>query len=142
MSRPIVRACVLLPLTLFIAGCDSNDTGISNPDAPTPTPITEPVITGTLMRNGAVTTPFVANTGAIRATLTSLTPSDAVVGFALGEWNASLGACQLRLTSDDATTGKELIGSAQVTANYCVRIYDARGDLAAPVPFEITVIHF
>jgi hypothetical protein len=99
-------------------------------------------MTGTLARNGAATFPFVANTGSITATLTTLTPDGAIVTLALGEWNATTSSCQLRITADDAAQGKVLIGSAQVTANYCVRISDSTGQLTSPASYEISVSHF
>jgi hypothetical protein len=144
MSRSIFSRslpALLLPLALLSAGCSDNDNGTDNPTAPTPTTVTESV-SGSVARNGAVTRPFVANTGSITATLTTVTPDTAVIGFALGEWNATTELCQLKLTNDAATQGKVLLGSAQVTANYCVRVYDATGQLAAPVSFEVTLLHF
>ena len=40
-----------------------------------------------------------------------------------------------------AVAGNDL-GAAQVTANYCVRIYDAKGDLSGPVAFDVNITHF
>ena len=139
MFRP-TYVSLLLAGALVATGC-SNKT--STPTSPsTPTVVTEPVFSGTLARNGAATYPFVANTGTITATLTTLTPEGSVVTLALGEWNATTLSCQLRITADDAAQGKVLIGSAQLSQNYCVRIADATGQLAAPATYAITVSHF
>lgn len=141
MSRSLVRACVLLPLALF-AACGDDDT-VDTPTSPTtPTTITEPLITGSISRNGASVTAFVANTGAITATLKTLSPDTALVGLALGEWNSTTGLCSLKLTSEDAGVGKVLIGAAQVTSNYCVRIADSQGTLSGAVSYEIEIVHF
>ncbi len=140
MSRAMRRAVLLLPLVLF-ASCKEAETPTS-PTPTTPVTITEPAFTGTLARNGAQTYAFVANTGTITATLTSLTPEGSVVGLALGEWNNTTELCQLRLTSDGAAQGKLLVGSAQTSALYCVRVYDASGQLTEPVTFDISVVHF
>lgn len=143
MARTLFRT-QLLPIVLgaALSATACSEEAVSTPTAPTPTTIAEPAMTGTLTRNGAQTFAFVANTGSITATLTTVTPEDAVVGIALGEWNAATELCQLRLVNDAATKGKALIGAAQVTQNYCVRISDATGQLAAPVAFEINVSHF
>ena len=140
LPRTIRRGVLLLPLVL-LAACKEAETPTS-PTPTTPVTITEPAFTGTLTRNGAQTYAFVANTGTITATLTSLTPEGSVVGLALGEWNNTTELCQLRLTSDGAAQGKLLVGSAQSSALYCVRIYDASGQLTAPVTFGISVVHF
>jgi hypothetical protein len=142
MFRSIPRLLLLLPLALTATGC-ADETTPENPTAPTaPTAITEAPLSGTLNRNGAATYPFVANTGTITATLTTLTPDTSIVGFALGEWNATTNSCQLRITSEDATKGKVLVGSAQLSQNYCVRIADSTGQLTGPVAYEITIQHF
>lgn len=145
MSRSLRSLCqtplLLLPLLAAVAGCSNDDDASSNPTAPTATQITE-TFTGTVSPNGSTTYAFIANTGAITATLTTVTPEDAVIGMALGEWNATTELCQLRLTNDGAIKGKLLIGSAQVTQNYCVRVSDATGQLTGPVEFEVTLLHY
>ena len=141
MSRTSVCACLLLPLALIAAGCGDDNAG--TPVTPTPPPaVTEPTISGSIARNGAFTTPFIANTGTITATLATLEPDTAVVGFALGEWNSITELCQIKLANDAATSGRIIVGAAQVTANYCVRIYDAKGDLTGPVSFDVNITHF
>jgi hypothetical protein len=145
MSRSLRALCqtplLLLPILAVTAGCSNDDDPSSNPTAPTPTQIIEN-FTGTVGRNGSTTYAFIANTGAITATLTTVTPEEAVIGMALGEWNATTELCQLRLTNDGAIKGKTLLGSAQVTNNYCVRVSDATGQLTGPVAFDVTIIHF
>lgn len=139
MFRPICVS-LLLAAALVATGCNNTTTTPTSPT--TPTTVTEPVYSGTLARNGAATYPFVANTGTITATLTTLAPEGTLVTLALGEWNATTQSCQLRITADDAAQGKVLIGSAQVSQNYCVRIADSTGQLATPATYEITVSHF
>jgi hypothetical protein len=145
MSRRILQSlCLLalLPLALVATGCSENNPfEPENPNAPTPTQVTD-TFSGTVNRNGAITFPFVANTGSIAANLETVTPSDATIGMALGEWNATTELCQLRLTNDAATQGDTLLGAAQVTQNYCLRVYDATGQLSGPVAFTINVQHF
>ena len=140
MSRSLVAFALLAPLAVFAAGCETADDPLL-PTAPTPTQLTD-TFSGRVARNGATTFAFVANTGVITATVSTLTPEDAVIGIALGEWNANTELCQLRLANDSATKGKSLIGAAQATNNFCVRVSDATGTLAAPVDFEIAISHF
>jgi hypothetical protein len=142
MSRSILALFLLLPLALGATAC-SDDNASESPTSPTaPQAVTDPPITGTLSKNGATTYVFIANTGTITATLTTVTPDTAVVGLALGEWNATTELCQLRLANDNATQGKLLIGSAQLSQQYCVRIADVTGALTAPVSYEISITHF
>lgn len=140
-NRHILRLLALLPLALVAAGCSENEPDNGNPTAPTPTQVTD-AFSGAVNRNGAQTFPFVANTGSIAANLATVTPEGATIGMALGEWNATTELCQLRLTNDAATQGDTLLGAAQVTQNYCLRVYDATGQLSGAVTFTINVQHF
>ena len=143
MSRWIRQTLCLaaLPLALAATGCSENEPDTGNPAAPTPTQITD-AFSGTLNRNGAQTFAFVANTGAITANLSAVNPSTATIGMALGEWNATTELCQIRLANDAATQGDTLLGAAQVTQNYCLRVYDATGQLSGPVTFTVDVTRF
>jgi hypothetical protein len=133
---------VLVAATLTAAGC--GDDPITNPDQTPPTQVTE-TYTGTLTVNGAVTQPFVVQTaGTVVATLTALEPAndETVVGLSLGTWNGvvcTVGAPTL--ANDAAKVGVALTGSATVTGNYCVRVYDV-GKITQSTEFQLTVTHF
>ena len=139
MSRSTLAPFALLT-ALVAGGCGSST---SSPTSPTsPTQITE-AFNGTLTVNGAATYPFaVQQTGTITATLDALSTDGAVVGLALGTWNATTLSCAIpTIANDAAVQGTSVIGSAASTANFCVRIYDV-GKLTDPTDYVITVTHF
>ena len=142
MSRSTLVPFVLLAaaLTGACGSSLSNPTGPSNPSAPTQ--ISE-AFEGTLTVNGATTYPFaVQQTGTVTATLSALSPDDAIVGLQLGTWNSTTASCAVpSIYNDNATSGASVIGSATSTANFCVRIADV-GKLAGPTDYVITVTHF
>ena len=140
---------VLVAAALAAAGCGSDP--ITNPDATTPTQVTE-TYEGTLTINGAVTHPIVVQTaGTVVATVTALDPPtyvvgdetrDTLLGLSLGTWNGlvcTIGAPTL--ANDKAKVGVSLTGSATATGNYCVRVYDS-GGLAQATAYQLTVTHY
>ncbi len=136
MSRSISVTFTLLAAALAVA-CNNNNT--TSPTAPTPVSVTES-FSGTLTVNGATTFPFtVQQTGAVSATLNTLSTDGAVVGLSLGTWNGA--ACQIIIANDNAAQGITVNGTAASTGNFCTRVYDV-GKIAAPVDFTITVTHY
>ncbi len=136
----ILTFCLLFP-ALLTAGCGSTNDTIANPNAPTPVAVSEPLFTGLLSRNGAATYPFVANTGSITVTLSGVDPDTTVIGFALGTWNQSTELCQIVLANDNAIKGKVIIGTAQNSSAYCVRVFDV-GKVTDPTTYEVAISHF
>jgi hypothetical protein len=127
----------VLLAALAAAGC--GDDPITNPDAPTPTAVTE-TYTGTVTINGAITQPFVVQTaGTVSAAFTALEPAEARLGLSIGTWNGVV--CAIVLANDDAPVGASVTGSATATGNYCVRVYDV-GKLTQAVEYQLTVTHF
>lgn len=137
MLRAIPVPALLLA-ALLAAGCADDDP----PTAPTdpPTEITE-TFAGTLTRNGAHTHTFtVQRAGDVQARVDSLTPSEATIGISLGP--VSVQACSAAIARDNATNNTTLVGTASVSGNFCLRVYDATGALEGPVDYSITVRHF
>ena len=59
----------------------------------------------------------------------------------MGTWSATTETCQIVLANDNASQGRVLVGSAQASNNYCVRVYDV-GKLTRAAGYQITLIHF
>ena len=140
MFRTTSFLALVLAGSLLAAGCGDDDPA-PGPTDPGPTQITES-FSGTLNVNGGVTHSFVVQrAGAATATISSLTPSDAVVGLSLGPLSAQACSATAGVSRDNATSGTSITGAASA-GNFCVRIFDAAGSLPGPVAYELTVTHF
>jgi len=135
----------IIPVLLAVLAVSSCSGGSTSPTtttttttvATTPANITE-VYSGNLNVNGAASYAFVAGTGTITATLTSLGDTAITVGMALGNWTGT--NCVLAITNDAAIKGSTVVGNSASAANVCVRIYDV-GYLTTTVPYTIAVTH-
>jgi hypothetical protein len=135
-----IRFALLLPVLAAIAGCSGQIDQI--PTTPDPV-ITTETFTGTLTVNGAQTHfVFLAATGTVTATLTSLGDNPpAKVGFSLGTLAGTTCSSNPTLYNDSAIVNTTLSGSVQTLAgSLCARIYDT-GALTQPVDYTFTVSH-
>jgi hypothetical protein len=137
MSRLTGRRELVAALCVIAAACGGSS---STPTTSTPISITN-TFSGTLTQNGAWSYSFaVAAAGTVTATLTALdSDSPPKVGLSLGTWNGT--ACQIIIANDGALVGSQVTGSVSTSGTLCVRVYDALGDIAAPVTFQVTVAH-
>lgn len=137
MFRLTLRALPLALLLAVFAACDDDEP--STPVSPTPDPVTES-FSGGLNVNGGATYTFTSNaTGSMSATLTTVSPDSAVVGFAIGTWNGT--ACSHLIAKDDAMQSSVLFGTVtSSSASLCVRVYDI-GRLTESISYTITVVH-
>jgi hypothetical protein len=127
-------AAVLLAAS-WAAGCADNTA-----TTPTSTATSTQNFSDTLSVNGGETFQFSSTArGTITATVTTLTPDQAVIGIAIGTWNGLF--CQQVLVKDDATQGTALTGTVSAVGNLCLRVYDATGKLTGPVSFSVDVLH-
>jgi hypothetical protein len=137
----MLRLTTALALVLaagLTAACSDNDTPTA-PDTETPVAVTE-TFTGTLTPNGGVTHSFVAQrAGDASVQVSALTPADARIGLSLGPLSGN--GCSQSVANDAATANTQLVGRAS-TGNFCVRVYDASGQLAGPVDYQLSVTHF
>ena len=138
MQRVFLSA-VMVAALLAVGGCDNE---LENQTPTTPAPTTTDTFTGSINVNGAMSHTFsVVAAGTVTATLTEVTTdSAAVVGFALGRWNASSSFCEQIIPKDDAVQGQILSGNAAGVGTLCARIYDT-GKLTAPLSYTLTVVH-
>lgn len=134
------RLLIIAGLALGVAACDDGTS--STPTTPTtPAPTVTDTFSGSLNPNGAVTHPFTAAAaGAISASLSALAPDDTLkIGVALGTWNGA--ACTLVITNDSAAKGATVGGTISSAGNYCVRVFDATGNVASTITYTVTVTH-
>lgn len=132
-------------LALILAAAATIACGDDTPTGPTPEPPTEitDTFSGTLTPSGGVTHPFVVQrAGSVTARITSLDPTDAVIGLSIGPLSGQ--GCSQAIARDDANASDRsaITGSANTAGNFCVRVYDAAGTLRAPVTYAISVTHF
>ncbi len=137
MSRVVLGALVCLAAST--AGCN-NSTSPVDPSPVVPT-LTE-AFAGTVTLNGAVTHPFIVGTpGTVTASLVTVeTGTETVIGMSLGAWNTTTESCQIIIANDNAVQGRIIIGTAQTSGAFCVRLYDV-GKLTAPTSYDVTVTH-
>jgi len=138
MSRSTTFLALLL-LTPLVSACGDDDPA-DLPSAPTPVAITEQFL-GDLNPNGGRTHPFVVlQAGQVSARLTALSPDDTLkVGLSIGTWNGQV--CQIVLANDAAALNTTVVGAAQQTGQFCVRIND-NGRLTASTDYQIDVTHY
>jgi hypothetical protein len=140
MARSFAAFVCVMVAVLLSGACDN---GPSTSPSPNPgNPVTE-TFTGTLKLNGSITHSFLtAASGAVTATITTLDPSGAVVGFQLGTFNTV--TCSAVLSNDLATAASVLSASTQTSASLCVKMHDPNGAIAADasVTYTVTVSHF
>jgi hypothetical protein len=141
MSRSTTFLALLL-LAPLVAACGDDDPD-DLPTAPTPVAITETFASGEnpLNPNGGRTHPFVVlQAGQVSARLAALSPDDTrTVGLSIGTWNGQV--CQIVLANDAAKLNTTVIGAAQQTGQFCVRIYD-NGGLTASTDYQVDVTHY
>ena len=133
----------LLVALLGAASACSDDGTTTTTSASTTSPtgnITE-TFTGTLTLNGAATFPFTSlSSGAIAATLTAFTPDTTLkVGIWLGVF--ANGLCSFGVANDDAVQGSTINAFAVQAGNYCVRVYDSKGNIPQTETYQIDVTH-
>ena len=112
------------------------------PVAPTPVgPTIEEDFTGTLAVAGTNVHPFaVQQVGGLKVIISSVDPS-AAVGVGVGTPSVTTGTCTvISALTTVAGPGAQLSGTATVSGNFCVRVYDV-GNLVESVAYSITVIH-
>jgi hypothetical protein len=139
---PRLTACALLLAASLFAGCDDDSNLIATPINPTPEPTTE-TFSGRVARNGGVTHTFVTNSfGSVQVILIALSwdaEAAPAIGMSLGTWNGT--SCAAVISQDRALLNASILGTANQAGTYCVRAYDADGQLERPVDYSILVNH-
>jgi len=141
--RRTLHLSVILAAGLAASACNNNNPFLTQPtDTSTPAVSTTDTFDGSVTVNGGTTNPFIVNrAGTVTALVSALEPADATVGFLIGTWNSTTNSCQLVIVNDAAVAGNTLIGTASVSGNFCVRIFDT-GRMKGPVNFQVQVTHY
>lgn len=130
----------VVALTAAGTACSTNPLTTA-PTETTVAPSVTETLEGRLDVQGAAVHPFVvAEAGVVTAFVSTLDPSDAVIGISLGTWNAATSVCQAVLANDAAAVGSSFVGSATVAGTFCIRIIDV-GRLTGPVAYSVSVTH-
>jgi hypothetical protein len=131
------RQALPLIVVLAVASCACETTMLS-PSA-TANPDTEPgVFSSTVVPGGGASRTFdVSAPGSVALTLTSTTPSGAIVGMGVGIPRGD-GSCALQASVHTAAGAAAQISIAADTGTYCAKVYDP-GTLSASVPFTISI---
>jgi len=130
---------ILLTAALTAAGCDDANPLLPPTTGPELVAVTD-TFSNTLTVNGGRTHPFtVERVGSVTATLSSLSTPATTIGLSLGTWNGA--SCQIIIANDAATVATSVIGTAQTTGQFCVRLYDV-GTLTGATTYSVEVTHF
>jgi hypothetical protein len=139
-SSTIRGACLFLPLTLFAWGCGETPTSPTNTTGTTAPTISE-TFSDTLVQGGSNTHTLHAAAGSVTTQVLGIGPvSTLVIGVKIGTW--SNGVCTAVVTSETATTGTLLLGTATSSIDLCMSVYDV-GNIAegASATYSIQVVH-
>lgn len=152
MIRSASRAFLLaLPLAVLVAGCGSptsptvttTTTTTTSTTTTTTTTTATVTYTGTLVANAKDTYVFAATPGSITVTMTALDPNTVLpaIGMGLGTWNGT--ACTLVVSTTAAQVNTQLVGTASLTSNFCVQVWDVNGFAPGYVQnYTVTATHY
>ena len=130
-----LRISIVVLSALVAAACAG-----STPVTPTPSNPTTDTFTGTLQPQTTNTHDFtVAQSGELDVTL-AITSLPVALGLGVGQPSTAAGCLLLHSVSTAAGSTPQITGTATVSGNFCVAIYDV-GNMTDPVDYTITVTH-
>jgi hypothetical protein len=146
MSRRAFRVLVLvLPVVAALASACGTPTEPTDTTPTSPTAglvaVTE-MFNGTLVSGGSKLHTFHTMPGLVKVTLVSLDPAaDApLVSMGIGMWDGI--SCQLVLETATGAPGSELLGTASIDSQVCIKLWDVSGLAAdATLKYQVTAIH-
>jgi hypothetical protein len=147
--RCVLLLCTVVTLALPLGACGDSDSPTSPTDT---TPETETAVepttlesfTGRLGVNGAAFYSFeVAQYGTVNLTLQNVggvtgVPESVWVGLGIGVPDGT--DCSTTTSTNTQAGGGPHVSSVLAAGTYCARIYDV-GNLAAPTPFDVLIVH-
>ena len=146
MSRRVFRVLAFVaPLAAVLASACGTPTEPTDTTLPSPTDglvAVTATIDGTLVSGGSNLHTFHTMPGVVQVTLVSLDPAaDApLIGVGIGMWDGL--SCQIVLQTPLGAPGAELLGTASMDSEVCIRVWDL-GTLSADaaLKYQVTAIH-
>ena len=148
MKRLRGRLGLLLAISVMAGGCAGNSSTTPSTTTTSSSTVTD-TFDGTLTKNGAAGYPFtVLASGSVSAVLTVSVLADGktvapAIGVGVGTWDTSSGSCSTAngKYKDDAVSPNAVTVTALGAGTLCVRIYDSKAIISAPVTYQVQVTH-
>jgi hypothetical protein len=147
-ARAALLVSVLVTFALPLIACGDSETPTSPTDTTTAATAVEPTISesfnGRIGVNGAAFYSFdVAQYGTVNLTLQNVggvtgVPESVWVGLGIGVPDGT--DCSTTTSTNTQAGGGPHVSSVLAAGTYCARIYDV-GNLAAPTPFDVLIVH-
>ena len=146
MSRRAFRVLVLvLPVVAALVSACGTPTEPTDTAPPSPTagfvPVTD-TFNGTLVSGGSNLHTFHTMPGLVKVTLVSVDPAaDApLISMGIGMWDGL--SCQLVFETPVGSPGSELLGTASLDSQVCIKVWDVdKLDAGATLKYQVTAVH-
>jgi hypothetical protein len=146
MFRRDFRGLVLvLTVVAALASACGTPTEPTDITPPSPTeglvPVTE-TFNGTLAAAGANIHTFRTMPGLVKVTLVSVDPAAGapLISMGIGMWDGL--SCQLVLETPVATPGSDLVGTASIDSQVCIKVWDVdRLPAGSTLKYQLTAAH-
>lgn len=146
MSRRAFRVLVLvLPVLAALVSACGTPTEPTDTAPPSPTAGLVPVtatFNGTLVSGGSNLHTFHTMPGLVKVTLVSVDPAaDApLISMGIGMWDGL--SCQLVFETPAGSPGSELLGTASLDSQVCIKVWDVdRLAAGATLKYQVTAVH-
>jgi len=127
----------IVVLSALVAAACAQPTSV----APTPSNPTTDTFTGTLQPQTTNTHNFTVTQGGGELDVTlAATSMPVALGLGVGQPSTAAGCLLLQSLTTQAGSTAQITGTATVSGNFCVAIYDV-GNATDPVDYTITVLH-
>ena len=146
MSRRAFRVLVLvLPVVAALVSACGTPTEPTDTSPPSPTAGLVPVtvtFNGTLVAGGSNLHTFHTMPGLVKVTLVSVDPAAGAPLISMGIGMSDGLSCQLVFETPAGSPGSELLGTASLDSQVCIKVWD--GDklaAGATLKYQVTAVH-
>jgi len=136
---------LVLPVVAALLSACGTPTEPTDVTPPSPTaglvPVTEP-FNGTLVPGGSNLHTFHTMPGLVKVTLVSVDPAtDApLISMGIGMWDGL--SCQLVLETPVGAPGSDLVGTASIDSQVCIKVWDVdRLPAGSTLKYQLTAVH-